>query len=92
MNQPYQDTMQTPTDCFGADGAEEMAHRWIQPHCRFTRSESGDELITDNNNHTDGGGTTSMTWVIVRVIKSDRDAVDVPGEWETKLLNEGYLT
>jgi hypothetical protein len=25
-----------------------------------------------------------MTWVVARVIKSDKDAVDVSGEWETK--------
>jgi hypothetical protein len=34
-----------------------------------------------------------MTWVVARVIKSDNeDAVNVSGEWETKLLNEAYLT
>jgi hypothetical protein len=33
-----------------------------------------------------------MTWVVARVIKSDKDAVNVSGEWETKLLNEAYLT
>jgi hypothetical protein len=33
-----------------------------------------------------------MTWVVARVIKSDKDAVNVSGEWETKLLNEAHLT
>jgi hypothetical protein len=33
-----------------------------------------------------------MTWVVAGVIKSDKDAVDVPEEWETKLLNEAHLT
>jgi hypothetical protein len=33
-----------------------------------------------------------MTWVIAKVIKSDKDTVGVSGEWETKLLNETYLT
>jgi hypothetical protein len=33
-----------------------------------------------------------MTWVIARVIKSDKDAVHVSGECETKLLNEAHLT
>jgi hypothetical protein len=33
-----------------------------------------------------------MTWVVARVIKSDKDAVSVSGEWETKLLNAAYLT
>jgi hypothetical protein len=32
-----------------------------------------------------------MTWVVAGVIKSDKDAVNVSGEWETKLLNEAYL-
>ena len=33
-----------------------------------------------------------MTWVVAKVIKSDKNAVNVSGEWETKLLNEAYLT
>jgi hypothetical protein len=94
VNQYYQElTFHTTTGGVGADGAEEITRRWIQPHCRFTRSESGDKLNTkQHNRHADGGGTTSMTWVIAGVIKSDKDAVNVSGEWEAKLLNEAYLT
>ena len=69
-----------------------MTRRWIHSHCRFTRSESCGKLNTNINRHADGGGTTSMTWVVARVIKSDKDAVNVSGEWETKLLNEAHLT
>jgi hypothetical protein len=32
-----------------------------------------------------------MTWVVVRVIKSNKDAVNVSGQWETTLLNEVHL-
>jgi hypothetical protein len=39
-----------------------------------------------------GFATYEIHTSLLREIKSDKDAVDVSGEWETKLLNEAYLT